>query len=131
MQDGLLLCVYALFGGEQGVEMFADALPVQLYNVKAKSGLNKSILDQGWYEFRRQLEYKQHWLGGDVVAVKPQYTSQTCSSCGHICKDNRKSQADFKCVACGHAENADINAAKNILASGHGVLACGAGSLEL
>ena len=99
-------------------------------NVKAKSGLNKSILDQGWYEFRRQLEYKQHWLGGDVVAVKPQYTSQTCSSCGHICKDNRKSQADFKCVACGHAENADINAAKNILASGHGVLACGAGSLE-
>ena len=38
--------------------------------------------------------------------------------------------SDFKCVACGHSENADINAAKNILASGHGVLACGAASLE-
>ena len=80
------------------------------------SGDNLSISSTGWAVM---------W-----VAVKPQYTSQTCSSCGHICKDNRKSQADFKCVACGHAENADINAAKNILASGHGVLACGAGSLE-
>ena len=99
-------------------------------SVKAKSGLNKSILDQGWYEFRRQLEYKQHWLGGEVIAINPAYTSQTCSNCGHVHKDNRKSQAGFKCVACGYAENADVNAAKNILASGHGVLACGAGSLE-
>ena len=95
-------------------------------NVKAKSGLNKSILDQGWYEFRRQLEYKQQWQGGDVVAVKPQYTSQRCSACGHAHKENRKSQAGFNCVLCGHAENADVNAAKNILASGHGVLVGGA-----
>lgn len=48
-------------------------------NVKAKSGLNKSILDQGWYEFRRQLEYKQLWNGGLVVAVTAQYTSQNLS----------------------------------------------------
>jgi putative transposase len=40
-------------------------------NVKAKSGLNKSILDQGWGEFRRQLEYKQEWRGGKVRAVQP------------------------------------------------------------
>jgi len=38
-------------------------------NVKAKSGLNKAILDQGWHEFRRQLIYKQQWRGGDVVLV--------------------------------------------------------------
>ncbi|MCJ8316189.1 transposase [Idiomarina sp.] len=44
-------------------------------SVKAKSGLNKSILDQGWHEFRRQLEYKQLWNGGLVVAVPAQYTS--------------------------------------------------------
>ena len=99
-------------------------------NVKVKSGLNKSILDQGWYEFRRQLEYKQRWLGGEVVAVNPAYTSQTCSACGHIEKANRKTQAAFKCVACGHSENADIQAAKNILALGHSVLACGESSLE-
>ncbi len=99
-------------------------------NVKAKSGLNKSILDQGWHEFRRQLEYKQEWLGGEVVAVNPVYTSQTCSACGHTEKANRKTQAKFECVACGHSENADIQAAKNILALGHSVLACGEGSLE-
>lgn len=94
-------------------------------NVKAKSGLNKSLLDQGFYEFRRQLAYKQLWRGGDLVAVKPHYTSQKCSCCGHTHKDNRKSQEKFSCLACGHTENADFNASKNVLASGHGVLACG------
>ena len=43
-------------------------------NVRAKAGLNKSILDQGWAEFRRQLEYKQTWRGGMVVAVDPRNT---------------------------------------------------------
>jgi putative transposase len=94
-------------------------------NVKAKSGLNKAILDQGWFEFRRQLEYKQAWLGGQVIAVPPQYTSQKCACCGHTEKANRTTQAKFECVACGHAENADINAARNILAAGLAVLACG------
>lgn len=94
-------------------------------NVKAKSGLNKSILDQGWFEFRRQLEYKQAWRGGWVQAVPPQYTSQRCSCCGHVSRDNRTTQVKFECVVCGHSENADINAARNILAAGHAVLACG------
>jgi len=40
-------------------------------NVKAKSGLNRAILDQGWYEMRRQLEYKQRWQGGQVLAIPP------------------------------------------------------------
>ncbi len=94
-------------------------------NVKAKSGLNKSILDQGWFEFRRQLEYKQAWCGGEVLAVPPQYTSQRCSCCGHVAKENRTTQAKFTCVSCGHSMNADLNAARNILAAGHAVLACG------
>ncbi|OXV40920.1 RNA-guided endonuclease InsQ/TnpB family protein, partial [Escherichia coli] len=47
-------------------------------NVRAKSGLNRSILNQGWYEMRRQLEYKQLWRGGQVLAVPPAYTSQRC-----------------------------------------------------
>lgn len=47
-------------------------------NVRAKSGLNKSILDQGWYEFRRQIGYKLDWAGGILILVPPQYTSQTC-----------------------------------------------------
>lgn len=54
-----------------------------------------------------------------------QYTSQRCSCCGHVAKASRLSQAKFKCVDCGYSENADINAARNILAAGHAVLACG------
>lgn len=97
--------------------------------VKAKSGLNRSILDQGWGEFRRQLEYKAEWLGGVFVKVPPQNTSLTCRICGHKDKSNRQTQERFECTDCGHTENADINAAKNILAAGHAVLACGEGAL--
>jgi len=95
-------------------------------NVSAKSGLNKSILDQGWYEFRRQLDYKSTWRGGHVVEVPPQYTSQRCSSCQHIDALSRQSQEKFACIKCHKQMNADVNAAKNILAAGHAVLACGA-----
>jgi putative transposase len=94
-------------------------------NVKAKSGLNKSILDQSWGEFRRQLEYKQQWRGGQVLAIEPRYTSQKCSKCGKVSPDNRKTQSEFSCVSCGYEENADMNAARNILAAGQAVLACG------
>lgn len=93
--------------------------------VKQKAGLNRSILDQGWFEFRRQLGYKSVWNGGFVVAVPPQYTSQTCPCCGHVSKDNRQVQAKFECVECGFEENADLVGAINILARGHRVLACG------
>ncbi len=94
-------------------------------SVRAKSGLNKSILDQGWFEFRRQLEYKLAWNGGMLIAVPPHNTSRTCPCCGHVSKDNRKTQVQFKCVACGHEENADVVGAINVLARGHRVLACG------
>ncbi len=94
-------------------------------NVAAKSGLNRSILDQGWYEFKRQLKYKQEWAGGRVILVDPRNTSQTCSVCSHTAAENRQTQAHFECVSCGHAENADSNAAKNILAAGRAAIACG------
>ncbi len=102
-------------------------------NVKAKSGLNKSILDQGWSMLVGMLEYKQQWRGGLLVKVDPKYTSQTCSSCGHVAKENRLTQAKFSCVECSFSENADINASRNILAVGHTVLSveggCGKGRL--
>lgn len=94
-------------------------------NVRAKSGLNKSILDQGWFEFRRQLEYKLDWNGGILVPVPPQNTSRTCPCCGHVSADNRQTQARFACVDCGFEENADLVGAINILARGHRVAACG------
>ena len=102
-------------------------------NVKAKSGLNKSILDQGWSMLVNMLVYKQQWRGGLLVKVDPKYTSQTCSSCGHVAKENRLTQANFSCVECSFGENADINASRNILAVGHTVLSveggCGKGRL--
>jgi putative transposase len=76
-------------------------------NVRAKSGLNKSILDQGWYEFRCMLEYKLAWKGGRLIVVPPQNTSRTCPCCGHVLSDNRQTQAWFECVACGYENNAD------------------------
>ena len=94
-------------------------------NVRAKSALNRSILDQGWYEFRRQLQYKLGWLGGQLLAINPMHTSQTCPTCNHVAKENRLVQDRFKCVSCGHADHADLVGAKNILAAGHAVLACG------
>ena len=97
---------------------------------KRKSRLNKSILDQGWFEFRRQLTYKLAWLGGSLIAIPPQYTSQTCSRCGCVDKQNRQTQAKFKCIACGFEINADHNAALNILAAGLAVTACGAGKAQ-
>lgn len=94
-------------------------------NVKAKSGLNRVIQDQAWYEFRRQLEYKLRWKGGQLVVVSPVNTSLTCSKCNHKAKENRVKQEEFRCVECHHEENADLNAAKNILAAGRAVLAHG------
>ncbi|MCT8348705.1 transposase [Photorhabdus temperata] len=94
-------------------------------NVRAKSGLNRAIRDQGWYEMRRQLEYKQRWRGGQVLAVPPAYTSQRCACCGHTAKENRLSQSKFVCQVCGYTANADVNGARNMLAAGHAVLACG------
>lgn len=93
-------------------------------NVRAKSGLNKAILDQGWGEFRRQLDYKLAWNGGYLIAVPPKNTSRTCPCCGHISADNRQTQATFECVECGFKENADLVGAINVLRAGHAQLAC-------
>ncbi|AOI72764.1 RNA-guided endonuclease InsQ/TnpB family protein [Burkholderia ubonensis] len=94
-------------------------------NVRAKSGLNKSILDQGWFEFRRQLDYKLAWNGGWLIAVPPANTSRRCPVCGCVNAENRLTQAQFSCVECGFEENADVVGAINVLARGHRVAACG------
>ncbi len=95
--------------------------------VKQKSGLNKSILDQGWGMFRQFLAYKLKYnYGTELIEVNPQYSSQKCSGCGHIHADNRKNQANFKCVKCELSMNADLNASLNIKAAG---LACAVAKL--
>ena len=87
-------------------------------NVRAKAGLNRAILQNNWGMLRGIVEYKAQWRGGKVLKVPPHHTSQRCSQCGHVSEENRQTREKFSCQKCGHCENADINAAKNILALG-------------
>ena len=86
--------------------------------VNQKSGLNRSILSQGWYGIRAKLHYKCQWHGRNFIAVPARDTSRTCSKCGYTDPANRPSQAVFNCQQCGFATNADVNAAENIRRQG-------------
>jgi putative transposase len=74
----------------------------------------------GWSfaQLRQFLTYKARLAGVSLTLVDPRHTSQTCSACSHCAKANRKSQAEFVCVSCGHSLNADFNAAINIRGRG-------------
>jgi len=87
-------------------------------NVAAKSGLNRSILDQRWGQFDRKLTYKEKWRGGLVIKVPPHYTSQDCPECNHRDPGNRKTRETFCCLKCGYIAPADFVAARNILRRG-------------
>ena len=93
-------------------------------NVKQKSGLNRSILDQGWYGFFQMLSYKLEQRGGKLIKVDPKNTSRTCPRCGLVSAENRKSQATFACIGCGYRSNADEVGAINVLRAGRAQLAC-------
>ena len=93
--------------------------------VAQKSGLNRSIFDQSLGIFFSMLDWKTLRLGGHVYKELPQNTSRTCPICGCVSKDNRKTQALFICVCCGHQGNADVVAANNIKERGRSSLACG------
>lgn len=86
-------------------------------NVRAKAGLNRSILAQGWGRFVQYLQYKCDERGGVVLDVEPRNTSRTCSSCGTVDAESRDGK-DFNCTSCGHSEDADVNAARVVLALG-------------
>ena len=85
-------------------------------NTGQKAGLNREILNTGWSQLRRMLEYK----AAHVEAIAPMYTSQTCRRCDRADPASRRSQSEFECVHCGHKGNADVNAALNIMASATG-----------
>jgi putative transposase len=83
-------------------------------NVAAKSGLNRALLDAGFGQIARLIAEKAESAARTIIHVDPRYTSQTCSKCDHVASENRHG-IGFLCVACGHTEHADVNAAKNIL----------------
>ena len=83
-----------------------------------KEGFSDSILrNWSYYELQSMVEYKADRIGIKVRYVNPAYTSQTCSRCGHIDKENRQTQEKFICTKCGFELNADHNASINIAKS--------------
>ncbi len=97
-------------------------------NVRQKAGLNRSLMYKGWEIFLSLLDYKLARRGGRLVRVDPRNTSRACFVCGHVSAENRPDQATFRCVSCGHADHADVNAAKNVFRAGHARSACSEGT---
>jgi putative transposase len=87
-------------------------------NVRAKAGLNRSILGMAWGKAEHMLGYKCPMHGGVVIKVDPRSSSIECARCGHRSPTNRPNQATFRCVACRHTANADTNAARVLLERG-------------
>ena len=81
--------------------------------------LSKAIGRTGWYEFRRQLDYKAARTGRTVAAVSRWYpSSKTCSACGHLLAELSLGTRHWACPRCGTRHSRDHNAAKNILTAG-------------
>jgi putative transposase len=96
-------------------------------NMVRNRHLARVISDCGWGEFRRQLEYKCQRYGRRLVVIDRWYpSSKTCSACGHLLATLSLGTRHWTCPSCGTRHDRDINAAKNILAAGQAVTACGA-----
>jgi len=96
-------------------------------NMVRNRPLARAISDCGWGEFRRQLEYKCQRYGRQLVVIDRWYpSSKTCSACGHLLAELSLSTRHWACPNCGTRHDRDLNAAKNILAAGQAVTACGA-----
>jgi putative transposase len=96
-------------------------------NMVRNRRLARAISDCGWGEFRRQLEYKCQRYGRQLVVIDRWYpSSKTCSACGHLLATLTLGTRHWTCPSCGTRHDRDVNAAKNILAAGQAVTACGA-----
>jgi putative transposase len=108
-----------------------QAVVIEDLSVRGMTGnhtLARAISDAAWAELRRMLEYKCAWYGRDLVVVDRFYpSSKVCSACGHLADTLPLSIREWVCQACGTWHDRDINAARNLLAAGLAVAACGAG----
>lgn len=99
---------------------FAKKHKCQYINMEklSKEGLPNVILrNWSYYQLQNFVEYKANREGIEVRYINPAFTSQTCSACGHVDKENRITQEKFKCINCGFELNADHNASINIARS--------------
>jgi putative transposase len=97
-------------------------------NMVSNRSLARAISDAAWAEFRSMLEYKAAWYGREVIAVDRFFpSSRLCSACGTLQKKMPLHVRSWTCENCGATHDRDVNAARNLLAAGRAVLACGAG----
>jgi len=90
--------------------------------------LARAISDAAWSDLRGMLEYKADWYGRDLIVIDRFYpSSKTCSACGHVAASLPLNVRAWDCEQCGARHDRDVNAARNILAAGLAVSACGAG----
>uniref|UniRef100_UPI0030F7124E RNA-guided endonuclease InsQ/TnpB family protein n=1 Tax=Hydrogenobacter thermophilus TaxID=940 RepID=UPI0030F7124E len=83
--------------------------------------VKRVIVRYGYGELKRKLQEIGEEYGIEVIEVNPAYSSQTCSSCGYVDKENRKTQEKFECRLCGYKANADVNGAKNLVSRAYRV----------
>ena len=95
-------------------------------NMQKNRCLSKSISAAGWSEFVRQLEYKAHWYGRELIGIDKWYpSSKRCNECGYTLTKLPLKVRDWTCPECGSVHDRDINAARNVLAAGLAVSAHG------
>ena len=94
-----------------------EDLKIKQMKESEKTHRNRMISDVSWGSLITKIKYKAEAKNVQVREINPAYSSQRCSrvGCGHIHPLNRKSQCDFRCLKCGHTENADLNASRSIL----------------
>lgn len=96
-----------------GVIAMEDLTGIRNRKRSRSKRFNKALGSWSFHELQKFAEYKAEALGKEVIYVKPQYTSQSCSKCGHMDKENRNGHV-FQCLSCGFELNADLNASRNI-----------------
>lgn len=87
---------------------------IQMEDLKGISFDNTFLKNWTYHDLQQKIKYKAEERGIKVVLINPEYTSQRCSACGYIDRENRSNQSTFKCIQCGFETNADYNASKNI-----------------
>ncbi|MEI8165099.1 MAG: transposase [Chloroflexales bacterium] len=91
--------------------------------IRKQTKTSRRIHSWSFAQVKEFVAYKAEGRGCTVVAVDPRHTSQTCSCCGHVARNNRRSRGRFACRMCGFELHADLNAARNIAAKYHASVA--------
>lgn len=95
-------------------------------NMQKNRCLSKFISDASWSEFLRQLEYKAHWYGRELIGIDKWFpSSKRCADCGYTAPKMPLNVRQWTCPECGSLHDRDVNAARNVLAAGLAVSARG------